>query len=908
MVDVSNGFEQGVSGNALTAAGSGGGADTALDTVTTAGVGSTATYDNAHVKRGALAGKFVVAGAAASTSYAGWATTVGTQTTVYLRAYFYVGVNPTGAATAIMRVLNGGNLCVAVNVATNGLLTLRDANNAVIATSASALPLNQWVRLELKVVCSATVGTAELRIYSADSTAPIETISGTNLNTNTQATGYRLGASTAGAAVTMTAWMDDVGVSTTNWLGPTVNATVNAVAATGSGDMVVPSVRTGAVLTAPLATATAAFPVPSVSAGASVQPPASTATADALAPTFTLSAVVNAPTATGTADLLVPSVTADAGGANVAAPTATGTGAALAPTVDVRVDVGAASQRVAAGSAAAEARTPPANDNLVDRTTLSGPSGAVTYSTVAATLETAEDPLDSRVFGPAGSVWFDWNQAGFAGLVAFASALTSDRVEAYVYRPDIPDFPQGWFDNTTDYATWGDSIYQNSLMKLFRVVTVADIPAGATWSPMAQASDQRTDGTGFHLEVDMYVGNPGDPSHEGYGHYVGLQEWDHSDLFNVRTGLAPDGTPDVLVSGAVPAGTIIWLLAIQQQWDFRLWSLPIVDPAVNWDPKLDMGTWDLSGVPFVPWNLTDMVQVELPVPIDQWTFDFSAVANLYAGLTPIGGGDGSVIAEPRAGESVAVRVYPLDGSQPSDGAEFSWQAIARSVEMTILQPTVTTPGVLQVAVTNEPAGETLSFTVDADPTVLETAVTDDDGAVTVVIATDNLIEGDHLVYVASDTGRDGSAAFTVANDTTYYPPDPTVAPVDPIAPVVVNKWQFYDPTDMTVWTFPINPDKHDSLLAPRTFSFDHTSSPLGQHLVFEAMSKPKQWKCSGSLLTLADVEALSAWRKPYLVYLTDDFGRNLRVRVLNVQTKPVRSVDYPELHTYTITCILYGRN
>lgn len=128
------------------------------------------------------------------------------------------------------------------------------------------------------------------------------------------------------------------------------------------------------------------------------------------------------------------------------------------------------------------------------------------------------------------------------------------------------------------------------------------------------------------------------------------------------------------------------------------------------------------------------------------------------------------------------------------------------------------------------------------------------------------------------------------------------------------RWVLYDPTpvgDDTFphwWVFPINPAQADSVLKPRNFTVEHTAAVNGNYLLFEGGRIAKPWTCRGELLHMDDVDALRSWHgRPYKVYLGDDLGRLFLVKILGVQTTPVRDTRWPDHQSYVITCLMYGR-
>lgn len=123
------------------------------------------------------------------------------------------------------------------------------------------------------------------------------------------------------------------------------------------------------------------------------------------------------------------------------------------------------------------------------------------------------------------------------------------------------------------------------------------------------------------------------------------------------------------------------------------------------------------------------------------------------------------------------------------------------------------------------------------------------------------------------------------------------------------KWALLDPTNGDIFRFPISPSQADSIHLARLFTYDHTCTvPGGQMLIFEGGKVAKSWTFRGTLLTQSDVNALLAWRnRPYKVFVGDDLGRVVVVKVQNIVTTIIPSTDHPEAQSYVATCLLYRR-
>lgn len=224
-------FEGGSNGANVAAGAGAGTGDTNFDVITR-GTSATLAYDNTHPGRGSL-GLKIATGATSTTSNVSWTTTIGTQTTFFIRFLCYI----TGAPAANIRVYNNvgaassrGNILLN----TNGKFIFTNAAGSTVLTSAT-LPTNSTFRVEAKFVSDNAVGQWEYKIWydPRDVGTPndTQTSAATQVNGGTTDT-YRFGIGT-NIASGGPYWMDDVAVSTVGYIGPedprvTGTATVNA--------------------------------------------------------------------------------------------------------------------------------------------------------------------------------------------------------------------------------------------------------------------------------------------------------------------------------------------------------------------------------------------------------------------------------------------------------------------------------------------------------------------------------------------------------------------------------------------------------------------------------------------------------------------------------------------------------
>jgi alkaline phosphatase D len=159
------------------------------------GPNATLAFDNAHPRNSQPALKVHVGSTGASpfarwnsgaTSPAGMFQTE--SSTVYGAVDAYFTSNPGTTGPSVLALTNAsGSVMAQLRVLTSGLVTGRDSTNlsGASATTTTAIALNQWVRIEWKVVLSATVGQIAVRLFNDPTSAtPTETVtSAATLNT-----------------------------------------------------------------------------------------------------------------------------------------------------------------------------------------------------------------------------------------------------------------------------------------------------------------------------------------------------------------------------------------------------------------------------------------------------------------------------------------------------------------------------------------------------------------------------------------------------------------------------------------------------------------------------------------------------------------------------------------------------
>ena len=303
---VKNSFETGTNGTAVSTGNSGGPNDDAFDVI----AGTAPTFDNTVAAHGTLSAKTV-------NGQVEWTTSVGSRTQAWFRFYLYISGAPSTTANVILFQTPG---FARLQINTSRQLVL-GGNAGNIQTMTTQIPLSQWVRVEGFFIGSATVGQEEVKLFlSADSTTADETVT-TTATQNTAGTfsAYLFGSNN----VSVTIWLDDIGVSTTGYLGPSVvsgdatvtPATVNAVTAIPAvtvieDETVAPAVVAGLVAVPAPAPSASSLAAPGVVAGVATVP-APGVTRTALVTSGTVNASVTFGSATPSASsLAAPAVVA----------------------------------------------------------------------------------------------------------------------------------------------------------------------------------------------------------------------------------------------------------------------------------------------------------------------------------------------------------------------------------------------------------------------------------------------------------------------------------------------------------------------------------------------------------------------------------------------------------------------
>lgn len=197
-----------------------GGKPNGFDGATSGGVGTTFTYDNAHVHTGVTSIKTHLA-TVASTSYTTWSTAISPTPTAnaYSRFYFYSVAAPS-VACRIAAFYTGANPSGVVQYLATGALRILNSALATVVTTTATVPLNQWVRIEYDLTgIVTTAGNPALRMFSGanlegstpDTNGSVSATGATTLGT---VDSVRFGVSSAVTqTVALDLWMDDYAFS-----------------------------------------------------------------------------------------------------------------------------------------------------------------------------------------------------------------------------------------------------------------------------------------------------------------------------------------------------------------------------------------------------------------------------------------------------------------------------------------------------------------------------------------------------------------------------------------------------------------------------------------------------------------------------------------------------------------------
>jgi len=117
---------------------------------------------------------------------------------------------------------------------------------------------------------------------------------------------------------------------------------------------------------------------------------------------------------------------------------------------------------------------------------------------------------------------------------------------------------------------------------------------------------------------------------------------------------------------------------------------------------------------------------------------------------------------------------------------------------------------------------------------------------------------------------------------------------------VSHRWRLYDPVLDIEYTLAINPLDLDGPSYDKTITYENTSAPDGQTVIFEGQDAPQKIGGSGTILEQAHYDAWVLWfEKRRQIRLTDDLGRVLWIYITSFKPKRKRSREFPWRHEFT---------
>lgn len=153
---------------------------------------------------------------------------------VYSRMYLWIDASPGTAFLPTQYRASGGGACAAVELMNTRYFRTLDAASAVVNTGTIQPPTGEWVRIEFRVDPDASAGDVELRWYS--SVSPGDGYNGTTatetlLTAGSVATAanideVRYGMTGTTGPTSWTQWVDECGVATSGWIGPSTTTQI----------------------------------------------------------------------------------------------------------------------------------------------------------------------------------------------------------------------------------------------------------------------------------------------------------------------------------------------------------------------------------------------------------------------------------------------------------------------------------------------------------------------------------------------------------------------------------------------------------------------------------------------------------------------------------------------------------
>lgn len=228
---LANSFNGGSDGTSITAANSGGTSGNAFDFVQGGGL----VFTNAQSHSGGMAIRGVDL---TGSNWVEWDSLGSLTGAVYFRWYLYISGTPATNAYYSIRLRSSTPAdfgFLKVNTSTRYLETVAFDLGGMGDTGSVAVATGQWVRVEWRVVAGASgAGNSQWKLFNtADSTTPSDTNpgdgSGMWFAANCDQALFGMPSAVL-PATPFTVYMDDIAVSTTDWIGPTQAGNVGPIA------------------------------------------------------------------------------------------------------------------------------------------------------------------------------------------------------------------------------------------------------------------------------------------------------------------------------------------------------------------------------------------------------------------------------------------------------------------------------------------------------------------------------------------------------------------------------------------------------------------------------------------------------------------------------------------------------
>jgi hypothetical protein len=218
-------FEGGTNGAAVTTTSAGTG-DTNFDAVTLTTPGTDfLNFDSTQAHSGTLSCKVSTSGTS-HFALARWGPKLGAggYTQLWVRAYvYYSGTAPAGnyRIVAWYNTSGGATICGSLVITTTGTIRALNASGGTMVSTTTTLSTG-WNRIEGYLIGDAASGSAQIQIYvgaNVNGTTPDQTVTSTTSATAGTISSVQFGQSGSSATV-FTYWLDDIGASSTGYMGP----------------------------------------------------------------------------------------------------------------------------------------------------------------------------------------------------------------------------------------------------------------------------------------------------------------------------------------------------------------------------------------------------------------------------------------------------------------------------------------------------------------------------------------------------------------------------------------------------------------------------------------------------------------------------------------------------------------